>query len=141
MRMTSTLTAVLLVAMTATACTAPSSPATPGGAGTSTAATVTASMYSGRPDPVFTLTSQQTDALRECLASSEPVGAPAPSDGLGFRYFEVEGVSERKVLVAKNGAWDSDGKPISVCPAAYSILRIAAATALPADTVQYIPEV
>jgi hypothetical protein len=98
-------------------------------------------MFSGRTDPTFRLTPQQAGALRDCLASDEPVGAPSPFDGLGFRYFEVEGVGERKVLVAKNGAWTADGKPISVCPAAYSILRTAAATALPKDAVQNIPEV
>lgn len=142
MRIMSVLTAVPLAAMLVTACTAPAVPVGPkDGAGMPNEATVTVSMYSGRPDPVFALTSRQADALRECLASTEPVGAPTPFDGLGFRYFEVEGVGERKVLVAKNGAWNSDGKPIPACPAAYSILRTAAAIALPKDTVQNIPEV
>ena len=104
--------AVLLAVMSVPACVVPAGAVRQSeGAGTAAEATVTVSMFSGRTDPTFRLTPQQTEALRDCLASDEPVGASRPFDGLGFRYFEVEGVGERKVLVAKNGAWTADGKP------------------------------
>jgi hypothetical protein len=106
---------------------------------------VEVAMYSGRPDPSFTLTREQADALRACrgTGTAKPAG-PIPDERLGFRFFDVIGLESAPLLVGVDGAWlDKGGEPtpVALCPDGFSILRDAAVKALPSDVSGALPEV
>jgi len=69
------------------------------------AATVTLDIYSGRPNPEWTLSQAQTLELRRRLGSlGTPLGAaPAGADHLGYRGFLVT-AQETEVAVARGTA-------------------------------------
>jgi len=105
---------------------------------------VSVSMYSGREDPVFTLSKVAADALRACLEGPSAKVRPTPfPDGLGFRYFVVTGATESATLVGIDGAWVGsvkDATPVPICDEGFSILRRAAAASLPQSDLDGIPE-
>lgn len=72
------------------------------------AAEVTLGIYSGRPDPGWTLTPGQADELAGALARLGRVEEPASTGGLGYHGFTV--VTSERTLVAY------DGKVTSVSP-------------------------
>jgi len=104
---------------------------------------VEVTMYSGRPDPVFTLTRAQADALSACRRTGTDIAAGTlPDERLGFRFFDVIGLEAAPLLVGVNGAWlDKGGEPtpVALCPEGFSILRTAAVTALGSDEARGIP--
>jgi len=100
-------------------------------------------MYSGRPDPSFTLTREQADALSACRKTGGSLPAGTLPDGLGFRYFAVAGLEAAPLLVGVDGAWLDDGgppTPVALCPEGFSILRKAAVSALGSAEAAAIPE-
>jgi len=104
---------------------------------------VEVAMYSGRPDPSFTLTREQADALSACRRTGTAVTAGTLPDGLGFRYFDVIGLDSAPLLVGVDGAWLDKGgapTPVALCPEGFSILRKAAIGALGADESAGIPK-
>jgi len=104
---------------------------------------VEVAMYSGRPDPSFTLTREQADALSACRRTSTSVTAGTLPEGLGFRYFDVIGLDSAPLLVGVDGAWLDKGgapTPVALCPEGFSILRKAAIGALGADESAGIPK-
>lgn len=102
-------------------------------------------MFSGRPDPSFTLTREQADALSACRRSGTGASAGALPDGrLGFRFFDVIGLETSPLLVGVDGAWlDQRGTlaPVALCPDGFAILRDAAVGALPGDVSGALPQV
>jgi hypothetical protein len=105
--------------------------------------TVQIVMYSGRPNPSFTLTREQADALDACLKSGGSLPKGTVPDGLGFSFFDVIGLAAAPLLVGVDGAWlDRGGEPtpVALCPSGYSILRNAAVAALGSEQVGAIPE-
>ena len=105
--------------------------------------TVQIVMYSGRPNPGFTLTSEQADALSGCLKSGGSLPTGTVPDGLGFSFFDVIGLAAAPLLVGVEGAWLDKGgppTPVALCPSGYSILRTAAVAALGSEEVGAIPE-
>jgi hypothetical protein len=104
---------------------------------------VEVAMYSGRPDPSFTLTREQADALSACRGTGTALPSGTLPDGLGFRYFDVSGLEADPLLVGVDGAWlDKGGKPtpVALCPEGFSILRAAAVAALGSAEAAAIPE-
>ena len=104
---------------------------------------VEVAMYSGRPDPSFTLTREQADALSACRRTGTSVTAGTLPEGLGFRYFDVIGLDSAPLLVGVDGAWLDKGgapTPVALCPEGFSILRKAAIGALGADESAGIPK-
>jgi hypothetical protein len=100
-------------------------------------------MYSGRPDPFFTLTREQADALGACLTTGGSLPAGTLPDGLGFRYFAVTGLETAPLLVGADGAWLDKGgppTPVALCPEGFSLLRKAAVEALGSEQVGAIPK-
>ena len=100
-------------------------------------------MYSGRPDPWFTLTREQADALSACRSTGTAKPTSQPPDGLGFRYFHVSGLEAAPLLVGVDGAWlDQHGTPtpVALCAGGFSILRTAAIRALGSDEAAGIPK-
>ena len=105
--------------------------------------TVQIVMYSGRPNPSFTLTREQADALDACLKTGGSLPKGAVPDGLGFSFFDVMGLATAPLLVGVEGAWlDGGGEPtpVELCPTGYSILRAAAVAALGSEEGGAIPE-
>lgn len=78
------------------------------------AAEVTLGIYSGRPDPGWTLTPDQADELAGALARLRRVDEPAPAGGLGYHGFTV--VTPERTLVAY------DGKVTSTLPGSSYVL-------------------
>jgi len=100
------------------------------------------SMFSGRPDPSFTLTREQADALSSCLKTGRALPHGRLPEGLGFRYFNVAGLEAAPLLVGLDGAWlDQGGEPtpVALCASGFSILRDAAVGALSSDVSAAIP--
>jgi hypothetical protein len=100
-------------------------------------------MYSGRPNPSFTLTREQADALSACVKSGGTPTAARFPDGLGFDFFDVIGLEAAPLLVGVEGAWlDKGGQPtpVALCQEGFSILRTAAVEALGSEEVGAIPE-
>jgi hypothetical protein len=100
-------------------------------------------MFSGRPDPSFTLTREQSDALSGCLATGTEKPAGVLPEPLGFRFFDVTGLVSAPLLVGVEGAWLDKGgppTPVALCPEGFSILRTAAVAALGSEEVGAIPE-
>lgn len=106
--------ALVLLALACTGCTAPMPPVTPtagapssaeasadmGPTAAAAAATVSLHIYSGLPDPMWTLDGAQVDALSaliESLAAGAPVQAPS---NLGYRGFSVEVAGGARVTAA-----------------------------------------
>jgi hypothetical protein len=53
-------------------------------------ARVTLGIYSGRPDPAWELTKDETDKLVTFIDQMPPALGPAPQGGLGYHGFTVE---------------------------------------------------
>lgn len=89
-------------------------------------ARVTVSMFSVRADPTFLLTPEQSAQLGACVGDSESGGGRAP-DGLGFRYFVVEGVVAQTLYVGADGVWRGSAAesatPILTTSDCFGILR------------------
>jgi putative hemolysin len=105
--------------------------------------TVQIVMYSGRPNPSFTLTKEQADALDACLKTGGSLPKGTVPDGLGFSFFDVMGLAAAPLLVGVEGAWLDKGgppTPVALCPEGFSILRTAAVAALGSEEVGAIPE-
>jgi hypothetical protein len=82
----------LIVALALAACASGSARAAEGGGGVQ----VTVLLYSGRPNPTFTLTAEQADRVRELVAAGQPDpefrgGSVLPSI-LGYNGLLVEGL-------------------------------------------------
>ncbi len=85
----------------------PSSGDTPGTASPTGPVRVVLGIYSGRPDPAWTLTDEQAAALDRALARlPRAVGEP-PSGGLGYHGFTI--IRAAGTLVAYHGAIAAPG--------------------------------
>lgn len=84
------------------------------GARVGQAAEVTLGIYSGRPDPGWTLAPDQADELTAALAQLTRVEQPAPTGGLGYHGFTV--VTPERTLLAY------DGKVMCVLPESSYVL-------------------
>ncbi len=118
-----------------------------GDAGT-TVVQVTAEMFSGRPDPSWTLTDDESTRLVRCLAGGTTGGPPAgwPPDNLGFRRFRVDGLPDSLpyrsvgVTAAAVVAEPGDGPHlVAGCPDAYELLRDSARAHLSDSDFRGIP--
>jgi hypothetical protein len=104
---------------------------------------VSVAVFSGRPDPVFTLTPEQADALRACRKTGTAKETGTLPEGLGFRFFAITGFEAAPLLVGVDGAWlDQGGQPtpVALCPEGFTILRKAAVEALGSEEAASIPE-
>lgn len=115
----------------------------------STPVQVVADMFSGRPDPSWTLTHDETTRLIGCLSGGEIAGPPAtpPRGGLGFRRFRVSGLaaplsySTASVTAAAVIAEpDSGPRVVTGCAGAYDLLRDSAKAHLSDSDFLAIPE-
>jgi hypothetical protein len=72
-------------------------------------ATVTADVYSGRPNPSWALSQSQIDELNRLVAdlvkAGEVTRVPSPTDDLGYRSTEValKSTSDETTLLARDG--------------------------------------
>lgn len=143
--MSRTLAALSIAASVAAACVGCAAEASSAAANAGPAR-VTVSMFSGRADPTFLLTPEQSAQLGACVgdAAAGAGGAGGAPEGLGFRYFVVEGVSAQTLYVGADGVWRGSAAesatPILTTADCFGILRGAAASALSADVAAGIPQ-